>query len=166
MKIADQLKLMREAFAAWALAFGGSAAIAADPAHLFGLLMTKPGAVRACILFDSETPVGEIDEGGKVERKFLVCISRGRGFTLSAAESLTDESGRGAAMFDLIETAREVGRGLVFAVETTDGAPAYAGCRRVELEGLVVDAYQLEFNVVTQLALPIATSETSELPES
>ena len=39
--------------------------------------------------FDAEVKRGEYEESGRVDRKFLVIVSRGRGFTFDPGDSLT-----------------------------------------------------------------------------
>jgi hypothetical protein len=68
----------------------------------------------------------------------------------------------GKALFDLVEEAREVVRGVRFDEESTEVLPNFLGCRRVELEGLLVDAYQIEVQIGTQLPVQQEEGETDE----
>lgn len=153
MTIAEQLTLIREHLQPWAEEVKGNVAIADDQAHLFSLLATAPGAPRIVIAFDTEAKRGEYEELGKVDRKFMVAVSRGRGFKLDPAENLIAGTASGRPLYDLIEEAREMVRGLVFDRETTDGIPDYLGISRITLEGANVDARSIDFTIGVQLPL-------------
>lgn len=153
MTIAEQLQFVRDQLQPWAVEVKGRVEIAADAIHLLGLLATAPGAPRVVILFDAEDRRGEYEELGRVDRKFMVVVSRGRGFALDPGQSLTTGVAGGRPLYDLVEQAREMIRGLVFDRETTEGIPNYTGTVRFTLEENAVDAYQINFSIGVQLPL-------------
>lgn len=153
MKIGQQLEKMRAALADWARGNGGTIAIASDPVHLWHLLSAAPGGVRGVLLFDAEEVRGEIGELGRVDRKFILVISRGRGFNAERSDALTKGSGGGKALFDLVEEAREVLRSL--EVENADDIDEvtlnYSRTSRFDPGDLILDTYQIEFQCPAQL---------------
>lgn len=151
MTISEQARQTREALAEWAQQFGGTAAVASDQVHMIDLLRTKPGGVFVGVLFETEDPRGEHDELGRVDRGFKVVVSRGRGFKLETGESLTEGSAGGPPMFGLVEGAREVVRLLRFTDETTEVVPNYRGSGPFEVQGFILDAYEVRFSIGTQL---------------
>lgn len=155
MRIADQLKDITAALNDWAETEGGSAAVARDKVHLWDLLTLKPGAPRAVVLFWSEKLRGDFGNMallGRVDRTFLVIVSRGRGFKLNPGDSLTEGAGGGKAMFDLVEGARDVIRALQLDPNTTERPVDFKGIDPFDAgEELRVDAYQIEFSIGTQL---------------
>jgi hypothetical protein len=151
MTIGEQLELTRDTLLPWAQEIKGRVEIAADPVHLLGLLGTSPGAPRIVVLFDAEEKRGEYEETGRVDRKFLVVVSRGRGFKLDPADALLEGVAGGKPLYDLVEEAREMVRQIQFEAATTEVRPDYKGTRRLQLEGMVVDAYQIEFTIGVQL---------------
>lgn len=153
MTIAEQLKFIKEKLKPWTDEVKGRVEIAADPVHVLGLLATSPGSPRVVILFDGEEKRGEYEELGRVDRKFLVIVSRGRGFKLEPGDALTDGAAGGRPLFQLVEEGREMVRAIVFDRETTEGIPNYTATRRLQLEEQTVDAYQIEFSIGTQLPL-------------
>lgn len=153
MTISEQLKFILAGLQPWAVDAKGRVEIAADAVHLLGILASVPGAPRVVILFDGEDKRGEYEELGKVDRKFLVVVSRGRGFELDPGASLTLGSAGGRPLYDLYEECREVIRGLVFNRETTEGIPDFKSGSRFALEQVTTDALQIAFSIGTQLPL-------------
>lgn len=161
MTIAAQLLAVRAALTAWARSLGGTVEIAGDPFHLLGLLQNKPGGLRVAILFQGETKRGEYEEAGLVDRNFSLVLSRGRGLAIEPADSLvaTTPNAGGTPLFDLVEQARDLIRGLQFentlviplASLTTEVTPNYLGSETFAVEGRPIDAYQLNFQIGTQL---------------
>ena len=146
MTIAEQTKLQLEALAPWAKSYAGQVKVANDKPHLFELLGAAPGAPRAAVYFVEEILRGNYtDVTGKVDRRFWICISRGRGFNVHLGESLTKGVAGGAPMFVLCEEAREMVRGIRLADQTDDDTrPVYKGIFPIEFEGATVDAYYIE----------------------
>jgi hypothetical protein len=145
MTIDGQTKLLLKALEPWAAANAGSIKVANDKPHLFQLLGTSPGAPRAAVYFVEEKPRSKKfnDIAGRVDRKFWVCVSRGRGFNAELGRSLTEGVAGGKPMFILVEEAREEVRGI--RQEDIDEArPYYRGTQPIELEGATVDAYYIE----------------------
>ncbi len=161
MTIAEQLKFVAAQLKPWADEVKGRVEIAADAIHLLGILATSPGSPRCVILFDAEDKRGEYEELGRVDRKFMVVVSRGRGFALDPGQSLTEGVAGGRPLYDLVEQCREMVRGMVFNRETTEGVPIYTGTARFSLEENAVDAYQINFSIGTQLPL----HNEPEIPE-
>lgn len=167
MTIATQLQTLRDALDTWAKAEGGSALIARDPVHMSQAILNarlKPGGILAVVMFKAEEAVGDTPAAGMVRRTFTVALSRGTGMTLEQSDSLVTGAGGGQALFDLVEAARELLRALTFtpagAGRTDYADPAemafeYLGCKLFEWGGeTLVDAYQLEFTLWTQLDAP------------
>jgi hypothetical protein len=156
MTLADILTTVRDELAAWARLHRGSAEVAGDVDHMYGILSNKPGGLRAVVLFSEETKRGEHEEAGVVDIEFLVVISRGRGFTLPASDSLVSGSGGGRPLFDLVQEARDVVRGINFVEEETEFTADYKGTTLFQYPTEVpVDAYQLRFTLGLQMEEPV-----------
>jgi hypothetical protein len=145
MTIEGQTKLLLKAVEPWAAANAGSVKVANDKPHLFQLLGASPGAPRAAIYFVEEKPRSKKfnDLAGRVDRKFWVCISRGRGFNAELGRSLTEGVAGGKPMFILVEEAREEVRG-VRQPDIDEARPYYKGTHPIELASATVDAYYVE----------------------
>lgn len=159
MTIVEQLKQIAAQLQPWATQENGRVEIAADAIHLLGILATKPGAPRVVVMFDAEEKFGEYEELGKVTRRFMIVISRGRGFALNPGDNLTEGTAGGKPLYELVEECREVLRAIVFDRTTTNGIPDYLSTIRFSLEENAVDAYQLNLAIITQLPLHNQESE-------
>ena len=141
MTIAQHLSTVREALAPWAQSIGGSIAVAGDAAHLWNLLAEKPGAFRGALMFSTETPRGEL-ETGRVDRKYILVLSRGRGFTADRGDNFTKGSAGGKALYEIAEEARELIRSA--EVESADDidetSVVYLSMSRFDTGDLVTDA--------------------------
>jgi hypothetical protein len=162
MTIAAQLLALRGALAAWAQTLGGDCHIAGDPAQFAALVLeAKPGGISAFWSFQREEAFGDCDEAGKVLRTYTLVLTRGKGFQAEPADTLVVDDAAGKAMYDLVGAARELVRGLEFTPESWEApmrgevVPGYRGARPwPAAEGLPVDATELEFTVIAQLAAP------------
>jgi hypothetical protein len=147
MTIEGQTKLLLKALEPWAADNGGNIKVASDKVHLFQILGASPGAPRAAVYFAGEKSRSKHfkDIAGKVDRKFWVCISRGRGFSAELGKSLTEGVAGGKPMFVLLEQAREEVRAVRLSDQEDDDSRAvYRGTYPIEFEVATVDAYYLE----------------------
>ncbi len=154
MTVDEQTKLLLKALEPWAADNGGSLKVASDKAHLFQLLGTSPGAPRAAVFFVEERPRSRNfgDVAGKVDRKFWICLSRGRGFSAELGKSLTEGVAGGKPMFVLVEQAREQARGIRLDDQTADdNRPVYQGIFPIEFEAATVDAYYVEITLAADI---------------
>lgn len=158
MTIAEQLRRVREDLAEWARRNGGEARVASDQVQVLDFLMaTKPGGFMCAVLFESEEPRGEHSELGRCDRGFKVVVSRGKGFRADSGAALTEGSGGGPSVFDLVEGAREVVRGLRLPEEAEGEQQAgYRGSGPFQVEGFVLDAYEVRFGLGAQLPEQLA----------
>ncbi len=92
------------------------------------------------------------DVAGKVDRKFWICLSRGRGFSAELGKSLTEGVAGGKPMFVLVEQAREQARGIRLDDQTADdNRPVYQGIFPIEFEAATVDAYYVEITLAADI---------------
>ena len=152
MTIKEQMRLLEKALEPWAVANAGSVKVANDKPHLFQLLGTSPGAPRAAVYFVEERPRSKKfdDIAGRVDRKFWVCISRGRGFNAELGKSLTEGVAGGKPMFILVEEAREEVR-AARQDDIDETRPYYKGTYPIDLEDATVDAYYLEVVLAAEI---------------
>ena len=145
MTIKEQMWLLLKTLEPWAAANAGSVKVANDKPHLFQLLGASPGAPRAAVYFVEERPRSRRfdDVVGRVDRKFWICISRGRGFNADPGKSLTEGVAGGKPMFVLVEEAREEARGAR-QDDIDESRPYYQGTYPIHLEDATVDAYYIE----------------------
>ena len=155
MKLSDQVKAIRTALATWAKEQGGTVEVAGDAAHAFSLLYASPGALRVAIWPNEETAAGTRPEGGRATRKFLVVLSRGRSLALEKSDSLLSYVAGAQPLFDLVEDARDLVRGIEFTEGDESAALEYAGWQPLQIPSeRILDAYQLTFTLEAQLPEP------------
>lgn len=167
MTLKSQLENIRNSLAKWAENEGGGALIAFDHVHLWHLLLHKPGAVRAVVVYEGEES-REFFEGasrlGRTNRHFSVTITRGRGLNLERGASLTDGSGGGRPMYDLVEEAVQCVRLASDVAEYDEGPIDYKGNHAVDApNGMIIDAYQIDFSAGTKIE---KLKMVENLPES
>lgn len=152
MTIDGQTRLLLKALEPWAVANAGTVKVANDKPHLFQLLGAGPGAPRAAVYFVEERPRSRRfnDLAGRVDRKFWICISRGRGFNSRLGRSLTEGVAGGKPMFTLVEEAREEVRS-VRQDDIDETRPYYQGAYPIELPDATVDAYYLELVLAAEI---------------
>lgn len=152
MKIREQIERVLKSVGPWAQGEKGTAEIASDPFHLFGILMENPGGLRVLVMFKEETKRGDFEELGVVDRSFTVVLSRTKPMFVNAAEGLIKPSAGGKAMFDLVEGCRDVIRGVQFDEGTTEVTPDFRSAGPMPMpDGVVSDAFAIEFGIGTQL---------------
>jgi hypothetical protein len=151
MTIKEQVQVIYDALAAWHQVNGGAVKVANDESHLFTILGDAPGAPRTAILFDEETPRAEEsnDYSGRVDRKIIIAVSRGRGFNLNQGDSLMKGADGGKPMFELVEELREVLRALRFG--DYEPIPRYLGSARLQFQGVTTDAYKITIGPAAQI---------------
>ncbi|GEM_PF-2435882 len=153
MTIKEQIQLMLDALAAWHKGVGGSVKVANDEPHLFEILGENPGVPRSAILWDEENPRDPLNDdwSGRVDRKFIIAISRGRGFNLKQGDSLMKGVAGGLAMFELVEQAREILRALRVTDVPGESVPRYHGSKRLQFQGVTTDAYAITMGLAAQI---------------
>ena len=153
MKISEQLEAFLAVLGDWAKQYGGVAKVAGDKSQLIALLSQKPGAPRVAIVFISEVPRGEInpEDMDRVDREFWIIVSRGQGFKQDAGDSLTKGAGGGPPMFDLVEEARDVARGVQLDPATTERPVVYGGMESFDPEASQSDAYAIKVKIGTDI---------------
>lgn len=156
MTIAQQLNAVKEALKPFAEDKGLGLDIAGDPFEALLRLKSKPGAGALVIFSQGEVKRGEYEETGAVDRNFAVIVSRGQALTIEPGASLVKGAAGGEPLFDLIEQARDVVRAIQFEDPsapdpTTEVTPNYLGFEPYSVEGRLMDAYQLNFQIGSQL---------------
>lgn len=149
MRLKEQAELIAGALEEWASGNKGSAQVAGDVVAAIELLRARPGAPKAVVLFQGDTPV-EPERAGRRDVQWKVVVARGRGFRLDTGESLTDGVAGGKGMFELVEEAREVVLGVRLDGSSGETRLVYGGCKAFEVQGIVMDAYELNWTAEAQ----------------
>jgi hypothetical protein len=154
MTIREQLEQLSQVFGEWAggETVRGAVEIASDPAELEFKLAQRPGGTQVYIVFQGEDKRGEFEEMGAVDRKFLVVVSRGgKAMAARGSDATMKGTGGGRALFDLVEEARQVGRGVQFAQSTEVTMDSRSCAPYIFADGSPANAYVMEFWIGVQL---------------
>jgi len=130
--------------------------ICPDLVHLWRTLLDGTQNVKALVLCAGERVRGELGIAAplaRVDRDFIVVLSRGRSTGLNAGDALVDTVGNSPPMFDIVSYVRDYIRAMQFDPTTCEQPVDYHGFSLFNTEGSgrVVDAYQFNFSVGTQL---------------
>ena len=172
MKIADQLAGIRNVFDLWLQdsEHKGKVFICSDLYHLWGILFDNVETLKVLVMYNGETQRTTFPGGAltaRVDRRFLVVISRGRGLSVvDRGLPLVASYQNARPLFDIVDEARDVCRGLIWDAAFTERPTDFDGIRPFNTEGsgMIVDAYQIEFHVGTQLFMldPQPTNEIAQ----
>jgi hypothetical protein len=159
--ISFQCKWIRDVLSNWAKAEGGVAVIAHDLNSMWELAFNTSKVPRCIICFTGETIRGDADTAAytsRVDRDYVVLITRGKGATANRGDTLTEQIGDQRPFYDLLEEARDLIRVIQFdpsVTEAYDTMPLdYKGIRPALPEDYPLDAYMIEFSIGTQLGIP------------
>lgn len=156
MTLVDQANLLRDTIAEWAREHGGTARIASDPIALLDILQLKPGSLTVALMFESESPsdtTDGLDILGYTTRSWKAVLSRGRTLKLDSDDTLITGAAGGAPLFVLVEELRETIRTCSFASQPTcpEPFPSYLGISRTNIDGYLLDAYEVRFSIPTRI---------------
>lgn len=154
MKISDQLESIRGVLDAWAKnESGGKAFVASDPSHMWEMAYAASDKLRVIICFMGEEARGDNKYAARthrVDRRFNVVVTRGRGFNADRGESLTVAIGNARPLFDLFEECRDLVRAIVNI--SAELPVDYTGAREFQMGEIIMDAYVIDF--LTAVDLP------------
>lgn len=164
MRIADQALKLQQNLDQWIQQEGGKCIVAFDAVHMWSLLLSRPGTIRIVVAYDGESPRETFPGGsitGRVDRRFLIGVSRGRGLNPNRGDNLIGLSGGGRPLFEFTEEVAALCRGIIMDPMTTERPVEYKGITRLDIPGMIVDAFQIEISIGTQL--PIVTDQPQTL---
>ena len=135
--------------------------MAHDLNHMWELAFVTSKVPRCIITFAGEDIRGDFTiaaQTSRVDRHFLVLVTRARGYSANRGDTLTEQINDSRPFYDLLEEARDLIRVLQFdpsVTEAMDGDPVdYRGIKPALPEDYPLDAYMIEFSIGTQLGVP------------
>ena len=156
-----QCNWIRDVLSGWAKAEGGIAQVAHDLSHMWELAFNTSQVPKCIITFAGEDIRGDFTtaaQTSRVDRHFIVLVTRGRGYSANRGDTLTEQINNARPFYDLLEEARDMVRVLQFdpsVTEAMDGDPVdYRGIKPALPEDYPLDAYMIEFSIGTQLGVP------------
>jgi hypothetical protein len=159
--IAQQLLAIHDACQLYAQQLdSGNAFVCSDLVHLWSKFWDKSQGTKILIMYNGEDirgPFGTASVLGRVDRKFLVVVSRGRGMVVGdRGFPLYQTYQNEQPLFTTVEQVRDVLRTITFDPGWCENPNDYKGIMPfVGPREIIVDAYSIEFSIGTQL--PVVT---------
>ena len=168
MTISEQLDQIQQSVQSYCNP-GGKASVVNDLVHLWQQLTQKSTGLRVLIMYAGEVPRGPFTVSAvlnRVDRRFLTVVTRGRSLTVDRGSTLYQGTSVGQALYVDVENVRDTLRALQFDPQTTERPVDYAGITPFSTEGtgMIVDAYQIEFTVGTDIPAVESTPEGQVFP--
>lgn len=174
MTVAAQLKIFQDVIQGYLdlQTPKGNAFICSDLVHLWKKLFDNSSALKVLIMCNGEDirgPFGTAAILSRVDRKFLIVVSRGRSINvLDRATALVDDDGpTGKSLFQYVEDVRDLARAAVFDENWCERPSDYKGFMPFATPpGMVIDAYQIDISIGTQLGEIVPSIPDAELPST
>jgi hypothetical protein len=151
--IADEANLLQKTLQDWVNNFGGSAAVVSNLRDWWNQAATNSTQPRILICYmgeDSRGSFSQIAPWHRVDRKWSVAVTRGRGYYANRGDSLSSETALEMPLFDVVETVREIIRSMLDISEETPSVD-YRGIKPMQLGNLVVDGFSIEFTTANDI---------------
>lgn len=168
-----QANWIKQVLSGWAQSEGGIAQVAHDLNHMWELAFNTSKVPRCMICFVGEDIRGDFSIAAatsRVDRHYVVLVTRGKGYTANRGDTLTQDIGEARPFYDLLEEARDLIRVLQFDASVTEadsGLPVdYHGIKPALPEDYPLDAYLIEFSIGTQLGVPEFNTPVAIAPSS
>ncbi len=162
MKVSAQAILIRDALALWATSEKGTAAIVFDQLELWENIFKGVSNPKVLVCYDGETLRGDPSIRailGRVDRQWIVAVSRARGLNASRGDSLNELKGNARPFYDLIEEARDIIRSL--GGISVESPVDFISIEPAVRPDALTDAYLLRFSVADDL--PQLTDQPPEI---
>ncbi len=164
--IADQLNALQFALNDWVQQEAGVVQIAANQALLWEMAYAASSKLRVIVCCTGEDIRGDFSIAAalhRVDRQFVVLVTRGRSFTTDRGMGLTQTVQDNPPLYDLVTRVRDTIRAMVgISVELPVD---YKGFKSFPLEdGLVMDAYQIEFSTAVDIPDIVGTPPDPAIP--
>jgi hypothetical protein len=161
--IRSQLQFIYDTFTIWANTNGQaySVEVVPDMVHMWEQLLNTSQSSRILIMYNGELIRGEFGIAaplGRVDRKFMVVLSRGQSLTFPIATQYLQTTQNAKPLYEDVEEVRDICRALIFDPNWCEQPVDYLGTTPFPTDGSgrVLDAVSIEFSVGTQLGLIVS----------
>jgi hypothetical protein len=140
--------------------------VASDLEHSWRLAANDTVNPKFIIVFTGEEIRGDFAVAAinhRVDRHFALIVSRGRGMEQDRAKSLWKDSGNAKPLYDIVEGARDVIRGL-YSQQFVENPVDYRGINQWDTRPLITDAYQINFSIPCDLPFFAGTPNDGPSP--
>lgn len=167
MKISSQAEIIKSALKPWAIKDGGTALVASDLRHLWEIAYQQTVGPRAILCYEGEAVRGDFSVAaalGRVDRQWILAVTRGRGFNADRGDSLTKTVQNSRPFYDLVEEARDIIRGLQGI--SVDAPVDFRSIEAMQKLDDLMDAYFIRFSVATDLPRMTCDGDGNVIPDA
>lgn len=166
IEAAEQLEGVKAALMDWVQQDAGLVQIASNPAMMWEMAYAASSKLRIILCCVGEELRGDFSVAAalhRADRQFVCLVTRGRSFTTDRGMGLTQIVQDNPPLFTLVEKVRDTIRAMIgISVELPVD---YKGFRSFPLEdGLIMDAYQIEFSTAVDLPALVTTPPDPAIP--
>ena len=140
--------------------------VASDLEHAWRLAANDTTNPKFIIVFTGEEIRGDFAVAAynhRVDRHFSMIVSRGRGMDQDRAKSLWKDTGNARPLFEIVEAARDVIRGL-WSQEFVENPVDYRGINQWDTRPYITDAYNVNFSIPCDLPFFAGTPNDGPSP--
>lgn len=173
MTIVQTANRFKEVLSPWAESSGGTVEVVFDLTELWATAYKASEKPRILICYNGELIRGDFSVAAltrRVDRQWVVAITRGRGFNNKRGQSLTDTKNNAEPFYDSVETVRDYIRCAIGVSEENQrtenpasGTADFKAIRPMDNGELIIDGYIIEFS--TAADLPEVATTPEELAE-
>ena len=157
--ISDEATLIQTELQSWVASYGGTAEVVSNLRDMWNQASISSDTPRVLICYMGETSRGsfsQISVWHRVDRNWTIAVTKGRGYYLNRGEGLFDPSSTETPLYDIIETVRDIVRGMTNISEETP-SPDYRSIKPMQLGNLVVDGYTIEITTANDIPSNLTT---------
>ena len=161
--IAEEAALIQAQLQAFVATFGGTASVVSNLREWWNQAATNSDSPRILICYmgeDSRGSFSQIAPWHRVDRKWSVAVTRGRGFYANRGDSLLSADIPESPLFDIVETVRDIIRAMQTISEETP-SPDYRGIKPMQLGNIVVDGFEISFTTANDIPSNLTLNQTN-----
>ncbi len=160
MSIISQANAMANKLLPWCQQeSAGTAVVVSDLLHMWQQAFQSNGKLRVLICLFGEEARGDFPTAAathRVDRHWVVAVTRGRGFVANRGDTLTDTTGNNKPLYQLTEQVRDIIRSMLDA--SVESPVDYRGFKPMTAPtGELIDGYLLEVVLVDDLPAIVST---------
>jgi hypothetical protein len=157
--ISDEAALIQTELQSWVASYGGTAEVVSNLRDMWNQASISSDTPRVLICYMGEVSRGsfsQISVWHRVDRNWTIAVTKGRGYYLNRGEGLFDPSSTETPLYDIIESVRDIVRGMTNISEETP-SPDYRSIKPMQLGNLVVDGYTIEITTANDIPSNLTT---------
>lgn len=152
MTISQQAAAIQQVLQQWAEPKGGVASVVFDTYDMWETASKSSQKPRLLICYSGEELRGDFSVASvlhRVDRKWQVAVTRGRGFTVNRGDTLIAPNQNAEPFYDSLEGVRDLIRSMTGISE--ENPLDYRSVTPMQSGDLIIDGYIVEFTTATDI---------------